>query len=151
VDNHQTIITANGHFLEMFGIPRDLIVQKDDNPVLALVVAQMAEPEAFFNKVQELYNSNKIDRDTLHLKDGRIIERYSEPLILQEKIAGRVWSFRDNTELVLAEVGLKRSEEKYRLIERKVLISYFHSMVPESSSMCRLRLKIFLATTPMTS
>jgi PAS domain S-box-containing protein len=119
VDNHQTIITANGHFLEMFGIPRDLIVQKDDNPVLALVVAQMAEPEAFFNKVQELYNSNKIDRDTLHLKDGRIIERYSEPLILQEKIAGRVWSFRDNTELVLAEVGLKRSEEKYRLIVEK--------------------------------
>jgi len=27
VDDHQTIITANNHFLEMFGIPRDLIVQ----------------------------------------------------------------------------------------------------------------------------
>ena len=119
VDNHQTIITANNHFLEIFSIPRDLIIQKDDNPVLALVVAQMVDPEAFFNKVKELYNSDKIDRDTLHLKDGRVIERYSEPLILQEKVDGRVWSFRDTTELVLAEDGLKRSEQKYRLIVEK--------------------------------
>jgi len=48
VDDNQTIISANDHFLEMFGIPRDLIIKKDDNPVLALVVAQMVEPEVFF-------------------------------------------------------------------------------------------------------
>ena len=119
VDNHRTIITANDHFLEMFRIPRDLVIQKDDNPVLALVVGQMINPESFLNKVKQLYDSEIIDRDTLHLKDGRVIERYSEPLILQEKIAGRVWSFRDNTELILAEEGLKRSEEKYRLIVEK--------------------------------
>jgi PAS domain S-box-containing protein len=119
VDNHQTIITANDHFLEMFGIPRDLIIKKEDAPVLALVVSQMVEPEAFFIKVKELYDSDKIDRDTLHLRDGRIIERYSEPLILQDNIAGRVWSFRDTTELILAEEGLKRSEQKYRLIVEK--------------------------------
>jgi len=119
VDDHQTIISANIHFLEMFGIPRDLIIKKDDNPVLAQVVSQMVEPEAFFIKVKELYHSDKIDRDTLHLKDGRVIERYSEPLVLQEKIAGRVWSFRDTTELILAEEGLKRSEQKYRLIVEK--------------------------------
>jgi PAS domain-containing protein len=47
VDDNQTIISANDHFLEMFGIPRDLIIKKDDNPVLALVVAQMVEPENY--------------------------------------------------------------------------------------------------------
>ena len=81
VDDNQTIISANDHFLEMFGIPRDLIIKKDDAPVLALVVSQMVEPETFLAKVKKLYDSGKIDKDTLHLKDGRIIERYSEPLI----------------------------------------------------------------------
>ena len=119
VDDNQTIISANDHFLEMFGIPRDLIIKKDDAPVLALVVSQMVEPETFLAKVKKLYDSGKIDKDTLHLKDGRIIERYSEPLILQNKIAGRVWSFRDTTELILAEEALKRSEQKYRLIVEK--------------------------------
>jgi len=28
VDDNQTIISANDHFLEMFGIPRDLIIKK---------------------------------------------------------------------------------------------------------------------------
>ena len=30
VDDNQTIISANDHFLEMFGIPRDLIIKKDN-------------------------------------------------------------------------------------------------------------------------
>ena len=119
VDNRQTIITTNNQFIEMFSVPRDWIIQKNDNPVLGHVTSLMVEPEAFLSKVIKLYASGQIDRDTLYLKDGRIIERYSEPLMLQNAVSGRVWSFRNITELVKTEEALRTSEEKYRMIVEK--------------------------------
>ena len=45
VDNHQTIITTNNQFIEMFNVPRDWIIQKNDDPVLKHVTSLMVEPE----------------------------------------------------------------------------------------------------------
>jgi PAS domain S-box-containing protein len=119
VDNRQTIITTNNQFIEMFKVPRIWIAQKNDNPVLEHVTSLMVEPEAFLAKVINLYASAQMDRDVLRLKDGRIIERYSEPLMLQNQVSGRVWSFRDVTDLRKAQEALHTSEEKYRLIVEK--------------------------------
>jgi len=42
------------------------------------------------------------------LKDGRILERSSKVLTVEEQVAGRVWSFRDVTERRLAETTSHR-------------------------------------------
>ncbi len=95
---------SNTRFAEMWRIPQELLETNDDNKLLSYVMDQLKEPQAFLTKVQELYKSPDTAMDTLYFKDGRIFERYSCPLIKNQGIAGRVWSFRDITDLKRAEL-----------------------------------------------
>jgi len=127
VDNHGKVINSNNRFAELWHIPQELIEQKDDSVLLTQVLDQLVNPEAFLSKVQELYNSDKTDFDTLTFKDRRIFERYSTPLILNKNIVGRVWSFRDITERKKAEESVRHAEERYRNIFENALVGIYQS------------------------
>ena len=91
---------ANEQFAEMWGIPADLLASHDDDRVLGFVLDQLTDAPAFVAKVQELYEHPGAEsNDVLHFRDGRVFERYSRPQRVGDDIVGRVWSFRDVTEL----------------------------------------------------
>ncbi len=108
VNSHGEVINNNRQFAEMWRIPQSLISEKNDEKLLNYVLDQLADPQAFLSKVQTLYKSSAIDFDTLFFKDGRVFERYSKPLIIEHRVAGRVWSFRDITERKKAEEEIKK-------------------------------------------
>jgi len=114
VDEKGHAIIANSRFVEMWRIPPDILETRDDNKLLNYVLDQLQQPEAFLAKIKQLYASFENDKDMLHFKDGRLFERFSSPLVKDQKLAGRVWSFRDITELNNAERLLEESERKYR-------------------------------------
>lgn len=116
IDNHGKVINSNNRFAELLHIPQELIKEKDDKALLSYVLDQLVNSEGFISKVQELYKSAKTDLDTLHFKDGRIFELYSTPLVLNKRIVGRVWSFRNITERENAERELAESENRLRTI-----------------------------------
>ena len=90
---------SNELFAKMWKIPVDIIESRDDDKALAYVLDQLKSPDSFIKKVKELYADLEAESfDTLEFKDGRIVERYSQPQKLDEQIIGRVWSFRDITE-----------------------------------------------------
>lgn len=108
--------TYNRQFAGMWRIPDDILQAGDDKRALDYVLEQLAEPQAFIDKVMELYAHPQAESfDVLHFKDGRVFERYSKEQRIGDEIVGRVWSFRDVTERRHAEEKLRRSEERFSL------------------------------------
>ena len=109
VDLHQKITTYNTRFLEIWHLDHELAEIGDDEILLNACVTKLKEPEVFLSRVRQLYaNLEDEDFDTLLLRDGRVVERYSRPQRLGDQILGRVWSFRDVSEHYKAEAELRK-------------------------------------------
>lgn len=66
---------------------------------LSSVLSQLADPEAFLAKVEEVYGHPEAEsQDVIHFADGRVFERTSKPRRVGGEIVGRVWSFNDATD-----------------------------------------------------
>ena len=110
VDREGHVTSFNQHFARMWRVPKAILAARDDDRLVAFMLNQLAEPEAFLKKVKRLYGDTEAESfDTLTFKDGRIFERYSRPQRMGNKIVGRVWSFRDVTERKRAEEALQRA------------------------------------------
>lgn len=109
------VVQRNDQFLNLWKIPQDLRNSSDDNALIECVLAQLEDPGQFVSLVKHLYeNPTKFSDDTLNFKDGRVFDRHSAPIIVDSRIEGRVWFFRDVTEKVRQE---KRIEEQKRQME----------------------------------
>ena len=85
----------------------------------ASVSGQLKNPGAFLAKVHELYNDVETQSDdVLEFKDGRIVERHSEPQRVNGKSVGRVWGFRDVTERSRAQEELERARDAAEVASR---------------------------------
>lgn len=104
--------SCNKKFVEMWRLECDCAKENCDQTLLDRVSDQLENPEDFLHHVQALYaNPTATSFDVLLFKDGRIFERYSQPQRLNDKIMGRVWSFRDVTRARNLELDLRQSQK----------------------------------------
>jgi PAS domain S-box-containing protein len=112
VSTEGRVISCNGKFLEMWNIKSEPAIGKRDEDLLAEALPQLQDSAEFLTKVRELYSSPEATSfDVLHLKEGRIFERYSHPQRIDERVVGRVWSFRDVTQARHMEHELRQSHK----------------------------------------
>jgi K+-sensing histidine kinase KdpD len=95
------MLSFNRRFVDLWSLPPDVVASRSDAQALSAIESKLAEPQEFFDRVAELYaNPDEESREEVDLIDGRILERYSAPVRSPEgELYGRVWYFRDITEL----------------------------------------------------
>jgi len=118
VVNHTGAVTTyNRRFLDLWRIPPDVAAARNDDQLIAYVLDQLADPNAFLSKVMELYAHPEAEsHDAIRFKDGRVFDRFSRPQRIGNEVVGRVWSFRDVSDVRRAEEELRRNEERFRAL-----------------------------------
>ena len=113
LDANGNIRSYNRQFVEMWSLPADLAdsaIGRDDE-IVECVASQLVDPEYFYDRIEQMVAQPDLETlHTLHLKDGRVYERYTRAHVHNDQVIGRVVVMRDITEQVQAEQEL----EQYR-------------------------------------
>jgi len=135
VDSEGSILSYNTNFQKLWTIPEDLLLTGRDEPVLQFVSMQPADQEDFLSRVKYLYeHPNEKSFEEIPLRDGRVIERYSSPMLGPEgKYLGRVWFFRDITERYRANEKIRAAYEEQSASEESLQSSYRELLISKEA------------------
>ncbi len=97
----------NHRFAEIWGMPPDMLQQRDDVAVqawMARSVSDDGEGPGYESRLRALLQATLVSAsDRLQLHSGQVLDRVTRPLHHGGRPQGRVWSFRDLTERIAAE------------------------------------------------
>lgn len=117
VNDRMEMLSYNKQFLQMWNIPPHVRQNRDDTESLQTVLSQVKNPDAFLDKVLELYKTpEQSSTDEVELKDGRIFYRHSYPIFTDTTYLGRVWYFLDITTLKAAQRKIIRQQKFQRAV-----------------------------------
>jgi PAS domain S-box-containing protein len=114
-DEHRMRILQNQRMTDLFKIPQHLVDDHTAPGVAAQrqwIAAMTTNPGQFLEKTNYLDSQpNEISHDELDLKDGKVLDLYSSPVLDKEgRNYGRIWTVRDMTER-------KRAEQERQMME----------------------------------
>ncbi len=112
------ILSFNRRFVEIWGIPNEVIVSRSDEAALGAVLDKLVDPNEFLQKVTYLYqHPDEESRDEVRLHDGRYLDRYTTGIRDKEGVHyGRVWYFRDVTAQKQAEAEIRAAQQRQSLL-----------------------------------
>ncbi|HYP17549.1 MAG TPA: two-component regulator propeller domain-containing protein, partial [Opitutus sp.] len=121
------IVTFNSHFVAMWSIPLDRMLQGGTVVMRDFVAQQVKDPAAFLERIEQLRLQGETEAfDVIELKDGRLFERYIKPQRLNGSVVGIVINFRDITERRRAEAIIAESSALLEsLLSHTLDIVYF--------------------------
>jgi PAS domain S-box-containing protein len=109
VSTSGTMVSFNRRFVEMWGIPEEVMASRSDAAALNAIREKLTDPQDFLARVAHLSDHpDERSRDELELLDGRTFDRYSAPVRTPDGVShGRVWFFRDITDRKRDEATLR--------------------------------------------
>ena len=102
------ITNWNTKFVAMWGMPLELVALRNVQKVRAFIAPQLKNSERYLARIAEIEASKEKSYDLLELADERLIERYSDVISVEERVIGRVWSFRDVTQRLESDLITRR-------------------------------------------
>ena len=97
VSGHRKIVGFTPNLLSVWNLPEVIIKSLSEQLALEFVSEQFDNPQLFLKDMTEIYEQKHlVIKGKVQLKDGRIIQRHSQPLFLNGVYAGRLWMFEQN-------------------------------------------------------
>ena len=127
VDAKGQQVLSNQRFVEIWGIPPQVLADKDDSKALQHAARMVKDPKGFLEKVAYLYgHPNEISHDEVEFNNGTTVDRYSSPVKDESGACyGRIFSFRDITRRKRAENALRESEAQFRQLTETIREVFF--------------------------
>ncbi|NRF66151.1 EAL domain-containing protein [Aquincola sp. S2] len=97
-------ITAfNRRFAQLWGVPEELLTQRNDDAVYDWMRRSVCDGETYQRRLAAIQEATLMQaHERIELLSGRVLERVTQPQASQGRPSGRVWAFRDRTELETA-------------------------------------------------
>lgn len=112
ISNDGKVASCNEKYVKMWHLRCDSPIGMNAESFLADVLPLLREPDEALERSKAIRaDPSATGFDAVHLKDGRIIEVYSQPQRINDKIMGRVYSFRDITQAKNLELELRQSQK----------------------------------------
>jgi len=134
-DLERNVLRCNGRFRDMWRLTPEM-VDGGMGASMYHLLSQVRNPEAAFERFDAIYRDDFDGSDAqIEFLDGRVVERSSQPLLVDGVDTGRVHSFRDITEHVRGtrmQAALHRiSEAAHHADELPELFRSVHAIVGE--------------------
>ena len=109
----------NQRLVDMWGFPPEVLAEHRRRAVgRAGAVDQLRGPEPRPRRLPCGGRSDTAQSVVIRLKDGRVIERHSQPQLVDGTVEGRVWCYRDVTDRVRAEEERRRLEAQMQHVQK---------------------------------
>ena len=93
----------NRRFAQIWGLPESLLTQRQDDAVYDWMRRSVVDPDGYVRRLAVISEATLLQAsERLQLHSGQVIERVTQPQNSRGRPCGRVWAFRDHTELVSA-------------------------------------------------
>ncbi len=113
VDTAGRVVQFNRRFAETWELARR---SEEDIAEGPFDLDKVRDPDLFARKLADLArHPEEIRFDMVEFTDGRIFESYSQPQRMDQRVVGRVWSFRD----VTVRVNAQRERDRLLVDERR--------------------------------
>ena len=98
----------NRSFAQIWGLPEELLTQRQDGAVYEWMQRSVRDPEGYARRLAAIGQATLAQAsERVELLSGRVLERVTRPQCSQGRTVGRVWAFRDRTELVNAGLQIE--------------------------------------------
>jgi diguanylate cyclase (GGDEF)-like protein/PAS domain S-box-containing protein len=101
VDTHRGKVVENQRMIDMWKIPQSIVENGDEEEKIEYVMSAIKDPGRFYDMIVRVYNHpEETVRGEFELKEGTVVDAGSHPVLgMDGKQYGRIWKFRDITEM----------------------------------------------------
>ncbi len=143
VDSSGEIVHHNEKFIQIWNIPREVLSENSVQKLIFHCARECAKPALFIKQAKFLDGFDGDSFQTFNLMDGRVVEMFSKPMLIRGEMSGRVYSFRDISDLKMAEEAARREYSRLSIMissmdQGVLFVDADERIVVVNDSFCRM-------------